>query len=50
MKTKFGIIAVVAIIVIVSIGAVLINYNLHSTMKTMQFIEGRSRPGGTFVD
>ena len=29
MKTKFGIIAVVAIIVIVSIGAVLINYNLE---------------------
>ena len=50
MKTKFGIIAVVAIIVIVSIGAVLINYNLHSTMKTMQFIEGRIRPGGTVVD
>lgn len=50
MKTKFGIIAVVAIIVIVSIGAVLINYNLHSTMKTMQFIEGRIRPGGTIVD
>ena len=50
MKTKFGIIAVVAIIVIVSIGAVLINYNLHSAMKTMQFIEGRIRPGGTIVD
>ena len=50
MKTKFGIIAVVAIIVIVSIGAVLINYNLHSTMKTMQLIEGRIRPGGTIVD
>ena len=50
MKTKFGIIAVVAIIVIVSIGAVLINYNLHITMKTMQFIEGRIRPGGTIVD
>lgn len=50
MKTKFGIIAVVAIIVIVSIGAVLINYNLHSTMKTMQFIEGRIRPSGTIVD
>ena len=50
MKTKFGIIAVVAIIVIVSIGAVLINYNLHSTMKTMQVSEGRIRPGGTIVD
>lgn len=50
MKTKFGIITAVVLIIAVAAGAVLINVNLQSTMKTMQFIEGRMRPGGSFVD
>ena len=49
LKTKFGIIATVVIVIAVAVGAVLINYNLHSTFKTMQFIEGRLR-NGTFID
>ena len=38
LKTKFGIIATVVIVIAAAVGAVLINYNLHSTFKTMQFI------------
>ena len=49
LKTKFGIISTVVIVIAVAVGAVLINYNLHSTFKTMQFIEGRLR-NGTFID
>ena len=49
MKSKIGIVVAVILIVAVAAGAVLINYNLHSTMKTMQFIEGRLR-NGAFVD
>lgn len=49
MKNKFGIIVSVILIVVIAASAVLINYNLHSTMRTMKFIEGRLR-NGTFVD
>lgn len=50
MKNKFGIGVAVVLIIAIAAGAILINYNLHSTMKTMRFIESRLRPGGTFVD
>lgn len=49
MKNKFGIVIAVVLIVSVSAAAIIINYNLHSTMKTMAFIESRLR-NGAFVD
>lgn len=36
-------------IIALAIGGILLNMNLHSTMKSMKFIEGRYR-GGSFVD
>ena len=49
VKQKLLIILSAMAIVTIAVVAVLINQNLHSTMRTMQFIEGRWR-GGYFVD
>lgn len=49
LKTKFSIIVATVLILVIAIGAVLVNYNLHSTMNTMQFIESRLR-NGVFID
>lgn len=50
LKSKFGIIVAVVLTVAIASGALILNANLHSTMRTMQFIEGRMRPGGAFID
>ena len=50
LKTKLGIIVAVILLTVTAVVAVVVNYNLHSTMETMKFIEGRLRPGGAFVD
>lgn len=49
MKGKFGVFVTVSLIAIIAGAALFLNMNLHSTMKTMAFIEGRMR-GSTFVD
>lgn len=49
MKGKFGTIIIAIVICALAGGALYLNMNLHSTTKTMAFIEGRMR-GSYFVD
>lgn len=48
-RNRFIVIISLIVIVVVAGGAVIVNSQLHNTMRTMQFIESRMR-GDTFLD